>query len=259
MKRFSFVFLAVFLVISCFPLTAFALTAEEQAENEALIFSKLYTDLSLSEPVICGILANIYYESGYDPSIGGDYNVNTGEYTSFGLCQWHGSRWDEVVSVCEQYGYDPFSLDGQCFYIYYDLNNTRDEYYSFLLQVDAQAEAQGLTPADVAYQIAYWWCTDYEVPANKEVAGAKRGVYAAEVLLPKYYSGSSEDFTYEQVFGDGDDFDAEQALNDAFNFLDSIPGWIGWLPDRYAAQLTAHFTLIIAIAGVLITLKVIHG
>ena len=43
-----------------------------------------------NDAAICGILANIEHESGFSTTALGDGG------TSYGLCQWHNSRWDNL-------------------------------------------------------------------------------------------------------------------------------------------------------------------
>ena len=56
-------------------------------DTETAITTFLRREMKLNPAAIQGILANIEYESGFSPTVWGD------EGTSYGLCQWHESRY----------------------------------------------------------------------------------------------------------------------------------------------------------------------
>ena len=75
---------------------------------------KLYNYLSsqgFNDAAICGILANIERESGFDTEALGDGG------TSYGICQWHYGRWDNLESYCEKNNLDSSSIEGQDQYL----------------------------------------------------------------------------------------------------------------------------------------------
>lgn len=60
----------------------------------AAIASFLIRELDIKPSAAAGILANIRWESGFNPTALGDGG------TSYGLCQWHMGRWDNLVEYC---------------------------------------------------------------------------------------------------------------------------------------------------------------
>lgn len=138
---------------------------------------KLYNYLSsqgFNDAAICGILANIERESGFDTEALGD-----GE-TSYGICQWHEGRWDSLESYCEKNNLDSSSIEGQGQYLVSELKNNYPGVYDTLMNVP--------NTADGAYQAAYKWTTDFEIPADAESEGASRGSNAQSNYWDKYGS-----------------------------------------------------------------------
>lgn len=85
------------------------------ASNEEIIYSFLRNDMGFNVAVSCGILANIYEESKFNPNLYGDGG------TSYGICQWHNSRMNNLINYCNNNGYDYRSLTGQLFFMKYEL------------------------------------------------------------------------------------------------------------------------------------------
>ena len=57
-----------------------------QMDVESAVTTYLSREMKLNPAAVCGILANIEYESNFSPTVWGD------DGTSYGLCQWHESR-----------------------------------------------------------------------------------------------------------------------------------------------------------------------
>ena len=129
-------------------------------------------DKGFNEAAICGILANIEHESGFDTNALGDGG------TSYGLCQWHNSRWSNLKSFCSQNGYDPSSMKGQLEYLEWELKNNYPGVYKALQNVPNTSEG--------AYQAAYEWTINFEIPDNKEARGRDRGNTAASSYWKTY-------------------------------------------------------------------------
>ena len=75
--------------------------------NYSYIYDYLI-NLGYNKAATCGILANIKFESTFNPG------VDTGTY--YGLCQWGGGRRSNLFAWCESNGLDPYSVDGQLQY-----------------------------------------------------------------------------------------------------------------------------------------------
>lgn len=140
--------------------------------NAHSIYTYLRTVTGLSKAQACGIVANIQHESGFNPTALGDNG------TSYGICQWHSGRWENLKTWCTTRGYDWRGLGGQILYLEHDLiDNHPDLYRKICNQPDT---------AEGAYQSGYWWCYDFEIPANRDYNARKRGNAAKQ-----YYSDTS--------------------------------------------------------------------
>lgn len=151
------------------------LIPEAEAEGPRIqqeVFDFLTGELGLNSAAACGVMANIDAESGFSLGSLGDGG------TSFGLCQWHNSRWEALKSFCASQGYDPASLEGQLNYLSLELRTLFPNTYSLLKSVPDTEEG--------AYQAAYDWCRYYEKPANAEAAGAARGMSARMRFWPRF-------------------------------------------------------------------------
>ena len=80
--------------------------------------AKFLMGLGYSKSNASGIAGNLYTESKYDPQALGDNG------TSFGLAQWHKSRWDALKYWCNERNLDINSFEVQLRFIDWELNNT---------------------------------------------------------------------------------------------------------------------------------------
>lgn len=149
------------------------------SDNEHTCYNFFTQVMSLNRAAACGILANINYESGFRPTALGDSG------TSYGICQWHNTRWTRLKDWCAKNGRDDTTLDGQLWFLKYELEN----YYKTVLSAlkSVADNPQG------AYDAGYCWCVKFEVPANKETAGAKRGEYA-KMLYARYTGNTTKSY-----------------------------------------------------------------
>jgi hypothetical protein len=74
--------------------------------------------LGYSKANASGIAGNLYTESKFDPQAIGDNG------TSFGLAQWHKSRWDALKNWCNERDLDINSFEVQLRFIDWELNYT---------------------------------------------------------------------------------------------------------------------------------------
>jgi len=118
----------------------------------------------LTREQAAGIAANIQSESNYNPGAVGDGG------TSFGICQWHNNRGDNMKAWTQANGYDPKSFKGQLEFLWHEMNTS----YPGVLN--------DIKGAKSAYDAAYAFCTKFEIPANKEQVGATRGKLAEQIL-----------------------------------------------------------------------------
>ena len=139
--------------------------------NDCLLpyMSYLYQEVGFTPAAAIGVLVNIMYESEFNPRAIGD------DGTSFGLCQWHRARWENLVNVCTMAGQNWASPEGQLFFLKYEM-----EQYPVL---KAQMNEQPNTPSG-AYAAASLFCVTYECPEGAEEAGAFRGAIAEYTFFP---------------------------------------------------------------------------
>jgi len=139
--------------------------------NEYVIYAFLTGEMGLNKAAAMGVMANIYFESGYRPVINGDGG------TSYGICQWHAGRKTNLISWCEENGLDYTTLDGQLQFFRYEVKNRYPSVHSYLKQVE--------NSADGAYDAGYYFCFNYEAPAARTSQSTKRAEYARDTLFAK--------------------------------------------------------------------------
>ena len=164
------------------------------AAVEAEVYNYLRNTMGLNVAAACGVLANIYAESGFRPTVIGDNG------TSYGLCQWHNGRYTNLINHCRQRGMDYSSVQGQMSYLQHELSNS---YTGVLNKLKSVPNTQ-----DGAYDAASYWCIYFEVPANRYNVAVSRGNSAKSVYWPKY--GGYVDPTPSLQFFD----DANNYLNE---------------------------------------------
>lgn len=129
--------------------------------NKELCFKYLTETAALSRAVAIGIMANIHHESNFAPTVKGDNG------TSYGLCQWHLSRWDRLKNYCADHDLNQKSVEGQLQFLLYEFKKFYTKHWE---SIKAQPDTE-----DGAAEVAYIMCVKYEIPANKEQSGKKRG------------------------------------------------------------------------------------
>ena len=125
-----------------------------------------------NDAAICGIMANIEHESGFRTDALGDGG------TSYGICQWHNSRWNNLKNFCNNNGYDWKSLEGQLAYLVHELKTNYQGVYNTLMNVPNTSQG--------AYDAAYKWTTDFEIPSNRYERGKQRGSTASSSYWNTY-------------------------------------------------------------------------
>ena len=129
--------------------------------NYSYIYNYLSNNFGYSKAVTCGILANIKFESTFNPE------VDTGTY--FGLCQWGGGRRSNLFTWCEANGYDAYSVDGQLEYMNYEFINRYGGTRNAVLSVDESATG--------AYDAAVIFCNGFEGAATSAGRGELAATY----------------------------------------------------------------------------------
>jgi hypothetical protein len=96
-----------------------------------------------SKSQAAGIAGNLYVESGYRTGVIGDNG------TSYGLAQWHKTRWERLNEFCESEGLDPSEAESQLIYLDWELRTREKRAYKELMKTD--------TPYDSAYAFAKYF------------------------------------------------------------------------------------------------------
>ena len=102
---------------------------------------------------IAAVLVNINAESGFNPNIIGDGG------TSYGLCQWHNDRWDNLRNFTSEWE----TVSGQLQFLIHELETGYMGLYNSLLNGYGSA-------TDLANQ----YCVQFERPANTETTCENR-------------------------------------------------------------------------------------
>ena len=116
--------------------------------------------LNLNLAAVSGILANIQFESGFDPNKIGDDGL------AYGICQWRGARLDQMVAYCDANGLNPITLEGQLAFLAHDLQENYIYPYDLIRLCDD-------TPWG-ASDATYNFCAYYEVPADPDTESVGR-------------------------------------------------------------------------------------
>ena len=176
-KRFLPVLLIIAIMSSSLGMLSVNVCA---ASNADTIFNFLLSNMGLNHAAACGVLANIEAESSFNPHSTGDGG------TSYGICQWHNGRWDNLKKYCNNNGFDWTTLTGQLHYLSYELPNRYSGVYNYIKAVSNNA--------DGAYNAAWYWCYYFEVPANRSYRSDVRGNTARNKYWPQY--GKKEEPKY---------------------------------------------------------------
>ncbi len=162
-------------------------------ENEAAVFQYCTEKLGLNTAAACGVLANIYCESGFRTNAIGDGG------TSVGICQWHNGRWTNLKNYAPD---DWQTLEGQLRFMKKELRTGYSDTLNYLKEVSD--DEQG------AYDAAYYWCMHFEMPDKIVSRSTTRGYLAKNVYWKRY--GIGEDETETEGFLD-DETEAETELS----------------------------------------------
>ena len=140
--------------------------------NEQEAFAYMISDMKLSPAAASGIMANIYAESNFSTTVWDSSG------SSYGICQWLGSRKSALFNFCSSRGLDRGSLTAQLRFMEYELENIYPSTYNSIKNVS--------NDADGAYSAAYTFCYQFERPANKAYRSSQRGGYAKNIYWPEY-------------------------------------------------------------------------
>lgn len=134
--------------------------------NQEMIYTLLTKHFTPA--AACGIMGNIQIESNYRTTAIGDNG------TSYGLCQWHNSRWTALKNYAAAHGKAVDAVETQIAFMLHEMQNSYKTVYA--------ACANAGNTSDDAYNVAYTMCLKYEIPANAKENGVRRGKVARELF-----------------------------------------------------------------------------
>lgn len=204
-----------------------------QEENREEIFNFMKEKMGFNTAAACGVLANIQSESSFRPTAS---MVDTNGLTSYGLCQWNGPRFESLKSYCAENGYDYQTVEGQLYYLKYELEHSEASACAKVKNVENTAEG--------AYQAGYNWARYFERCSS--VYFESRAVLARDTYWPMY--GSNEvrtkyTITYELDGGENNESNPQSYYNTSGTITLKDPvrtGYIfgGWyLDSKYKQQI----------------------
>ena len=155
-------------------------------EGETRILNYLMSELGLNQAAACGVLANIYYESNFNPHAIGDGG------TSYGICQWHLGRYTALVNFCNNAGLSYGSVEGQLRFLEYELRTSYPGVLNHLLGVPNTAEG--------AFDAGYFWCYHFERPAAIQASSVRRGNAAKNSYWARYQNYVPGDYTGGTIY-----------------------------------------------------------
>lgn len=138
---------------------------------EQIVYAFLTKEMKLNTAAACGVLANVDRECGF--------RVTAASYDGgYGLCQWTGTRNRLLKNWCSENGYSADTLEGQLRFLQYELENTRSKTLTYLQNVENSAAG--------AYDAAYYFCYNFEIPANRAARSVERGNLAKDQYWRTY-------------------------------------------------------------------------
>lgn len=189
-------------------------TAVTKSANEGKVYQYIVNNMGLNDAAACGIMANIQSESSFNPHALGDNG------TSYGLCQWHNGRWTNLKNYCSSRGLDSTTVEGQLQFLQYELTNSYKGVWNRLKSVADSAEG--------AYDAAYYWCYNFEIPANRANVSVTRGNLAKNSYWPQY--GRNKNQVPKGVF--------DSVTNNGDGSV-AVRGW-AFDPDVPSESITIH-------------------
>ncbi len=143
----------ILLMIPSLQVTSFAVpdTTYTGTENEKTVYNFLMNVLKVNDAAAAGILANLYSESAYNPKA---EHIEADGSLSYGLCQWNKTRLTALKDFCSANGYDYTTLNGQLYFLKYELEGSEAKAYEKVKNVS--------NTADGAYLAGYNWAAYFE-------------------------------------------------------------------------------------------------
>lgn len=171
MNKRRMIFLLSIILSVTFLFSAAAPSAFAAEDNETKIYNYLRSELGCNTATACGILSNIFEESGFDPEA-----YNPAGY--YGLFQWGGYRQSALRSFCPD-NYN--TIEGQLRYLKHELETNESGAWSMMQGIENTAEG--------AYTAACRWAQYFERCDSGHYA--LRGSRAQTVYWPNHESDAA--------------------------------------------------------------------
>lgn len=149
-------------------------------ENQKKVYQFMKKEMGFNTAAACGVLANIKCESSFNPLAS---CIDTNGLTSFGICQWNGSRYEALQNYCNLNGYDYKTIDGQLEYLKYELEGSESNACKLVKNVK--------NTSDGAYTAGYNWARYFERCAS--VYYESRAKLARDTYWPMYGNSDSDE------------------------------------------------------------------
>lgn len=153
------------------------ITKGNYSSNETYLYTYLIGE-GLNKAAACGILANISKESNFNTTAVGD----SGQ--SYGLCQWYKERKTKLINYCQKNKLNYTTISGQSKYLIYELKNDYPTVWNYMKGVSNTSEG--------SYDAAYYFCYNFEIPANKASVSKSRGELAKNTYWSAYSNSSTK-------------------------------------------------------------------
>ena len=164
---------AAILLLAAASLPLCTTVAEAAAQTkQRTVFNYLTKTLELTPAAACGLMANAERESDFNPRATGDHG------TSYGIFQWHATRFSALQNYCSSHGLDYRTMRGQLTYLGHEMQTEYASVYRYLKTLDNDAYS--------AYRAGFYWCYHYERPAGYLSASVSRGELARQKYWPRY-------------------------------------------------------------------------
>ena len=145
-------------------------TANTGNPNADAIYNALrQAGVSLAGAV--AILGNIKNECNFDPNCIGDNG------TSYGICQWHNERWENLKKYASENNGDPSSIEIQVGFLVKELQNGYKDLWDALCNAEDNEQS--------AMELAKKFCSEFERPADIPGQSEQRANNAKE-FYPLY-------------------------------------------------------------------------
>lgn len=147
--------------------TIVSVPKEADTLDKQIVWTYLVSELGMNAASASGVMANIQAESGFNPQA---HTIDTNGLDSYGLCQWNGSRFDQLRDFCEHRDLSYQSADSQMKYLQYELEGSYRKQGETMKQFPNTAEG--------AYDAAYYWASKFEVCLSDYWTGRAVNAYA---------------------------------------------------------------------------------